>query len=231
MNNPAQGFKYMYLKSIKKWLNKCIHYIKLEHVSGINYKPFDKADLTLFILHSRGFIKGWAPGKLTSCELDLAINLPGFFHLLFLLSFLRKTKNAWQKSPTDLLHKNLMNPLTVLSVRSEVGVSLLLAPARADKRGPKAPFPLVENAGIQPAIRKRVPSGAPARAWSYWKHCQFLKWHAYFSFFTLPVFGNIYGEIWSHFVNFKTALSRVDIVMWYLIVLHVEYRFCVLYGW
>ena len=28
----------------------------------------------------------------------------------------------------------------VLSVRFEVGVSLLLAPAGADKRGPKAPF-------------------------------------------------------------------------------------------
>ena len=37
----------------------------------------------------------------------------------------------------------------VLSVRFEVGVSLLLAPTRTDKRGPKAPFPLVENAGIQ----------------------------------------------------------------------------------
>ena len=35
-----------------------------------------------------------------------------------------------------------------LSVRFEVGVSLLLAPAGADKRGPKAPFPLVEDAGI-----------------------------------------------------------------------------------
>ncbi len=34
------------------------------------------------------------------------------------------------------------------SVRFEVGVSLLLAPTGADKRGPKAPFPLVENAGI-----------------------------------------------------------------------------------
>ena len=31
----------------------------------------------------------------------------------------------------------------VLSVRFEVGVSLLLAPAGADKRGPKAPFLLV----------------------------------------------------------------------------------------
>ena len=60
---------------------------------------------------------------------------------------------------------------TVLSVRFGVGVSLLLAPARADKRGPKASLPLVENAGIQPAICKRVPAGAPAGAGSYWKHC------------------------------------------------------------
>ena len=67
-----------------------------------------------------------------------------------------------------------MAPLTtmilavpVLSVRFEVGVSLLLAPAGADERDPKAPFPLVENAGIQPAIRKRVPAGAPAGAGCY----------------------------------------------------------------
>ena len=53
----------------------------------------------------------------------------------------------------------------VLSVKFEVGVSLLPAPAGADKRSP--PFPLVENAGIQPAIRKRVPAGAPAGAESY----------------------------------------------------------------
>ena len=56
---------------------------------------------------------------------------------------------------------------SVLSVRFEVGVSLLLAAAGADKRGPKAPFPLVENVGIQPVIRKRVPAGAPAGAGSY----------------------------------------------------------------
>ena len=56
---------------------------------------------------------------------------------------------------------------TMLSVRFEVGVSLLLAPARADKRGPKAPFPLVENAGIHPAICKRVPAGGPVGAGSY----------------------------------------------------------------
>ena len=55
--------------------------------------------------------------------------------------------------------------LTVLSVRFEVGVSLLLAPARADSRGPN--LPLVGNAGIQPVIRKRVPAGAPAGARSY----------------------------------------------------------------
>ena len=38
----------------------------------------------------------------------------------------------------------------MLSVRFEVGVYLLLAPAGADKRDPKAPFPLVGYAGIQP---------------------------------------------------------------------------------
>ena len=55
----------------------------------------------------------------------------------------------------------------MLSVRFKVGVSLLLAPTGADKRGPKAPFPLVENAGIQPVIHKRVLAGAPAGAGSY----------------------------------------------------------------
>ena len=56
---------------------------------------------------------------------------------------------------------------SVLSVRFEVSVSLLLAPAGADKRGPKAPFPLVENARIQPVTCKRVPAGAPVGAGSY----------------------------------------------------------------
>ena len=60
----------------------------------------------------------------------------------------------------------LMACISVLSVRFEVGVSLLLAPARADKKGPKTPFPLVENAGIQPANRKRASAGAPAEAGS-----------------------------------------------------------------
>ena len=55
----------------------------------------------------------------------------------------------------------------MLSVRFEVGVSLLQAPARADKRGPKVPFPPVENAGIQPVVCKRVPAGAPVGAGSY----------------------------------------------------------------
>ena len=48
----------------------------------------------------------------------------------------------------------------MLSVRFEVGVSLLLAASRADKRAPKVPFLLVENAGIQPVIRRRIPTGA-----------------------------------------------------------------------
>ena len=59
----------------------------------------------------RGFIKVQAPGKLTGCERDLATNLPGCFHLLFLRSFIRRTKSAQLKNFTDLLHKNLMKPL------------------------------------------------------------------------------------------------------------------------
>ena len=55
----------------------------------------------------------------------------------------------------------------MLSVRFDVGVSLLQVPTGADRRGLGAPFPLVENVGIQPAIRKRVPAGAPAGARSY----------------------------------------------------------------
>ena len=58
----------------------------------------------------------------------------------------------------------------MLSVRFEVGVSLLLAPVGADKSGPKAPFLLVEDAGTQLVIRKRVPAGALVGARSYWKH-------------------------------------------------------------
>ena len=39
----------------------------------------------------------------------------------------------------------------MLSVKFEVGVSLLVAPAG---KGPKAPFPLVENAGIHLALAR-----------------------------------------------------------------------------
>ena len=60
----------------------------------------------------------WATGKLTGCERELAINLPGCFRLLFLFSFISKTKNAQLKNPTDLLHKNLMKPLKVASIES-----------------------------------------------------------------------------------------------------------------
>ena len=63
-----------------------------------------------------GFIKGRAPGKLTGCERDLAINLPGCFCLLFLLSFIRKTKNVQVKNPTDLLQENLMTPLSIMLI-------------------------------------------------------------------------------------------------------------------
>ena len=46
-----------------------------------------------------GFINGRAPGKLTSCKQDLAINLHSCFHLLFLLSFIRKTKKCLAEKP------------------------------------------------------------------------------------------------------------------------------------
>ena len=58
----------------------------------------------------------------------------------------------------------------MLSVRFEVhvGVSLLLVPAGADNRGPKTPFPLVENVGIQRVIRKSAgPVRTPAGVGSY----------------------------------------------------------------
>ena len=78
-------------------------------VSKWAYYPDCHGDLHTFC---RGFIKSWAPTKLTGCERDLAINLPACFRLLFLqFSFIRKTKNAWLKNPTDLLHKNLLKPL------------------------------------------------------------------------------------------------------------------------
>ena len=59
-----------------------------------------------------------------------------------------------------------MGFFAVLSVRFEVGVSLLLAPAGADKGVPRACSALVENAGIQLVIGKRVPARAPAVAGS-----------------------------------------------------------------
>ena len=72
----------------------------------------------------------------------------------------------------QILKKNRLTCIywAVFSVRFEVGVSLLLAPTRAGKRGPKTPFPLVENVGIQPAICKKVPAGTQAGARSYWNH-------------------------------------------------------------
>ena len=54
---------------------------------------FDIQDIHVMV-SSLGFIKGRVPGKLTSCGRDLAINLLGCFYLLFLLSFIRQTKNA-----------------------------------------------------------------------------------------------------------------------------------------
>ena len=58
------------------------------------------------VITYKGFIKCCALGKFTGCEQDLAINLPGCSSLLFLFSFIRKTRNAQLKNPTDLQHKN-----------------------------------------------------------------------------------------------------------------------------
>ena len=86
-------------------------------LQGILLKTLDISFYSVFMTHTtciiRGFIKGQAPGKLTGGERDLAINLPGCFHLLFLLSLTRNTKNAQLKNPTDLLHENLMKLMSV----------------------------------------------------------------------------------------------------------------------
>ena len=78
-------------------------------------------------------------------------------------------QTLWVVFVNRCLLKFLVVHCAVLSVRFEVrvGVSLLLEPAGADKRGPKSPFLLVEDAGMQPAIQKRVPTGGPAGAQSY----------------------------------------------------------------
>ena len=78
-------------------------------------------------------------------------------------------QTLWVVFVNRCLLKFLVFHCAVLSVRFEVhlGVSLLLEPVGADKRGPKPPFPLVEDAGMQPAIQKRIPAGAPAGARSY----------------------------------------------------------------
>ena len=66
---------------------------------------------SIFLSCNSGFIKRRVPSKMTGCEQDLAMNLPRCFCLIFLVSFIRKTKNAQLKNPTDLLHKNVMEPL------------------------------------------------------------------------------------------------------------------------
>ena len=65
---------------------------------------------------SRGFIKGRALGKLTGCEQDFAINLPGCFRLLSLLSFIRKTKNARLKTHWPPAHKLSETPVNKQAV-------------------------------------------------------------------------------------------------------------------
>ena len=85
----------------------------------------------------------------------------GVFNLSKLLASWFLGKHLTGNKEFELFPNEVCSLQSVLLVRFELGDSLLLAPAGADKGGPKAPFPLVENVGIQPAIRKRVPAGAP----------------------------------------------------------------------
>ena len=67
----------------------------------------------------------------------LSSTIPHAHHHAMLMSLMNSPQNYFT---TSVVH-------AVLSVRFEVVVSLLLAPVGADKRGPKAPFPLVEIVG------------------------------------------------------------------------------------
>ena len=66
---------------------------------------------------------------------------------------LAQTHNTITLDPSTC---TLLTIRPMLSVRLEVGVSLLLAPAGVDKRSCKAPFPLAKIAGV-PAILQREP--------------------------------------------------------------------------
>ena len=96
------------------WFTRIYRSILAEEINIQNRDMACKPGCGLFLSPQlpKGFIK--APGKLTGWKQDLAINLPGCFRLLFLLSFIRKTKNTQLKNPTDLLHKNAMKPLITM---------------------------------------------------------------------------------------------------------------------
>ena len=96
----------------------CRSVSKIPSYFGLDRRSYNASKRQKYItktetIQNRGFIEGPAPGKLAGCERDLAINLPGCFRLLFLLSFIRKTKTALLKNSTDLLHKNLMKPQSI----------------------------------------------------------------------------------------------------------------------
>ena len=115
LNIPAILISYTFLsrpkdalRSIMKRVNHRVPHVAIQALT-VSFWVRVRPCMCSFkmIWFSRGFIKDRAPGKLTGCERDSAINLPGCFRLLFFLSFIRKTKNARLKNPTDLLHKNL----------------------------------------------------------------------------------------------------------------------------
>ena len=77
---------------------------------------------------------------------------------------LNSTFRAHWLASLVLINQVLLTPVLSARFEEHVGVSLLLAPTGADWRGPKAPFPLVENAGIQLAICKKSTRQSSGRS-------------------------------------------------------------------
>ena len=94
--------------------------------------------------------------------------------------FCRASKLISERAPSwallDLL--NISEGFSVLSVRFDVGVSLLLAPARADKRGLGTPFPLVPR--VCRIARDYLPElwrePGLTESTGFWKKVSFSSW-------------------------------------------------------
>ena len=100
-------------KFLARMISECktTHDLQFHCYEWILQEEWSEAVIMIYVLHMKfrnlikiswhrqGFSKGQAPGKLTGCERDLAINFPGCFRLLFLLSFIRKAKKCPAEKP------------------------------------------------------------------------------------------------------------------------------------